>query len=106
MIARHGPQVTATNIQTDIKKLEPVRVKVEEEYDFLSEHTHPAGFGTILYFAEKLKDEDVYVFNDGVSRPRSRTSMDFDWHQIARRIRKGLRSSGGSASGAHRPRPR
>jgi hypothetical protein len=75
MIARHGPQVTATNIQTDIKKLEPVRAKVEEEYDFLSEHTHPAGFGTILYFAEKLKDEDVYVFNDGGPDPEA----DLQW---------------------------
>jgi hypothetical protein len=86
MIEKHGAQVTATNIQTDVAKLKPVRTKVEEEYDFLSEHTHPAGFGTILYFAEKLKTEDTYVFHDGGPEPEA----DLQWIMVGIKLLEGF----------------
>lgn len=75
MIAKHGEHLKARNIQTDIQKLTSVRKKAEEEWSFLSEHTHPAGFGTLLYFAEKLKDEDAYIFQDGGPDPHA----DLQW---------------------------
>jgi hypothetical protein len=79
MIALHGAQVTAVNILTDIKKLASVRSKVEEEYDFISDHVHPAGFGTVLYFGDKLKDEDAYEFHDGGPDPEA----DLQWILIS-----------------------
>jgi hypothetical protein len=75
MIAKHGEHLKARNIQTDIEKLSSVRKKAEEEWSFLSEHTHPAGFGTLLYFAEKLKNEDAYMFQDGGPDPHA----DLQW---------------------------
>ncbi len=75
MISKHGEHLKARNIQTDIQKLTSVRTKAEEEWSFLSEHTHPAGFGTLLYFAEKLKDEDAYIFQDGGPDPHA----DLQW---------------------------
>jgi hypothetical protein len=86
MIDKHGAQVTATNIQTDVAKLKPFRSKVEEEYDFLSDHTHPAGFGTILYFAEKEKAEDAYVFSDGGPDP----AADLQWIMVSIKLLEGF----------------
>lgn len=86
MIEKHGAQVTATNIQTDVAKLKPIRRKVEEEYDFLSEHIHAASFGTILYFAEKLKTEDAYVFHDGGPEPEA----DLQWILVGIKLLEGF----------------
>ena len=86
MIEKHGAQVTATNIQTDVAKLKPIRRKVEEEYDFLSEHTHAASFGTILYFAEKLKIEGAYVFHDGGPEPEA----DLQWILVGIKLLEGF----------------
>jgi hypothetical protein len=82
MIEQHGEQVKAVNIVTDIAKLAKDRPKIEEEYDFLSDHVHPAGFGTMLYFAEKSKTEDAYVFSDGGPDP----AADLKWVLVSIRM--------------------
>ena len=83
---RFNGQTTATNIQTDVAKLKPIRAKVEEEYDFLSEHTHPAGFGTVLYFAERQKTEDAYIFDDGGPDPEA----DLQWIMVGIKLLEGF----------------
>ena len=75
MIDQHGVQVRATNVETEITKLKSVRGKIEEEYSFLSDHTHPAGFGTVLYFAGRLAGEDAAIFHDAGPEP----DADLQW---------------------------
>ena len=75
MIDKHGEQVRATNIETDIAKLKSVRPKIKEEYSFLSDHTHAAGFGTVLYFGERLDGKDATIFHDAGPDPEA----DLQW---------------------------
>ncbi len=86
LIAEHGERVKATNILTLVEKMEALRPKIMEEYDFLSEHTHPNSFGGVLYFAD-LKTEhekDTVVFSDGGPDPRA----DLQWITIAAQLLK------------------
>ena len=81
LVAEHGDQIKATNILTQVEKMARLRPNIMEEYDFLSEHTHPNSFGGILYFAD-LKTEhasDTAIFPDGGTDPRA----DLQWIMVA-----------------------
>lgn len=75
LISEHGAQVTATNILTHIAKLEKLRPTVKEEYDFLSDHTHPNGIGTVIYFRVEEEPGEVVVFSDSGPDPEA----DLQW---------------------------
>jgi hypothetical protein len=77
LIEEHGEQIKATNILTHVEKMAKLRNNIMEEYNFLSEHTHPNSFGAVLFFAD-LKTEygsDTVLFNDGGPDPRA----DLQW---------------------------
>jgi len=77
LIDEHGVSVKATNILTQIEKMAKLRGSIMKEYDFLSEHTHPNGFGGVLFFAD-LKTEsasDTAIFCDGGPDPKA----DLQW---------------------------
>jgi hypothetical protein len=76
-----GEQIKATNVLTQVEKMAKLRCNIMKEYDFLSEHTHPNSFGTVLYFAD-LKTEyaaDTVTFSDGGPDPRA----DLQWILVA-----------------------
>jgi hypothetical protein len=75
LIDEHGEQVKAINILTQIAKMKSVRASIEEEYDFLSDHTHPNGFGGVLFFADLPRDKDVANFRNGGPDPNA----DLQW---------------------------
>ena len=55
-------EVKTTNILTQVQKMNRLRGKFEEEYEYLCEHTHPNAFGATLYFVEPEHQGDVHVF--------------------------------------------
>jgi hypothetical protein len=66
--------------------MEKLRPKIMEEYEFLSEHTHPNSFGGVLYFAD-LKTEytqDAALFSDSGPDPRA----DLQWITVAAHLLK------------------
>jgi hypothetical protein len=52
---------TALNILTCVKKLSENCPEVKEDYDFLSEKTHPNGLGALHYFWDN-GDDDIIKF--------------------------------------------
>jgi hypothetical protein len=58
------PTVQATSILTQIDKMKTVRPSARDDYNFLCEHTHPNGFGGVLYFANPGSADDIATFND------------------------------------------
>jgi hypothetical protein len=75
LISEHGAKVKATNILTHIAKLEKLRPTAVEEYDFLSDHTHPNGMGTVIYFRVEEEPGEVIVFSDSGPDPEA----DLQW---------------------------
>jgi hypothetical protein len=76
LLEKHGSAVQATNILTQIDKLNALRPKAREEYDFLSDVTHPNSMGGYHFFASNPdKDDDVVTFSDGGPDPRA----DLQW---------------------------
>jgi hypothetical protein len=64
-----SPDVQATNILTQIDRMNEIRDTVREEYDLLCEHAHPNGFGGVLYFADLQSERDTAIFQDAGSDP-------------------------------------
>jgi hypothetical protein len=71
------PEVQATNILTQIDRMNTIRATVRQEYDYLCEHTHPNAFGGVLYFADLQAEEttDTAVFHDAGPAPAD----DLQW---------------------------
>jgi hypothetical protein len=65
LLRQHGDSVKATSILTEISKLATVRPEVAEEYEFLSEITHPNALGVYHFFAAVPDQNDVVTFSDG-----------------------------------------
>jgi|SRR6516164_406322 hypothetical protein len=70
-----SPDVQATNILTQIDRMNEIRDTVREEYDLLCEHAHPNGFGGVLYFADLQSERDTAIFQDGGPDPTD----DLQW---------------------------
>ena len=75
LLEKHGNAVQATNILTQIDKLNVLRPKAREEYDFLSDVTHPNSMGGYHFFASNPDNDDVVTFSDGGPDPRA----DLQW---------------------------
>jgi len=75
LIEEHGDRIKATNIMTQVEKMAALRANIMEEYDFLSEHTHPNGFGVVLFFADQKTESDIAIFSDSGPDPRA----DLQW---------------------------
>ena len=65
----------ATNILKQIDKLNALRPKAREEYDFLSEVTHPNSLGAFHFFGTNPDVNDLVTFSDGGTDPRA----DLQW---------------------------
>jgi hypothetical protein len=75
LIEEHGEHLKAISILTQIDKMVALRATIREEYDFLSDHTHPNSFGSVLFFAELPRDKDIATFRDGGPDP----GADLQW---------------------------
>jgi hypothetical protein len=75
LIQEHGDAVKAVNILTQVEKLKSLRPRVWEEYEFLSDITHPNSLGGFHFFANNPDEKDVVTFSDGGQEPRA----DLQW---------------------------
>jgi hypothetical protein len=75
LLQKHGDAVKAVNILTQVQKLKSLRPKVWEEYEFLSDITHPNSLGGFHFFASNPDAKDVVTFSDGGQDPRA----DLQW---------------------------
>jgi hypothetical protein len=58
------PTVMATNIQTQIDKMKPLRQSYRDEYGHLCEFSHPNSLGAVVYFQTFGEEADVEIYSD------------------------------------------
>jgi hypothetical protein len=75
-------EVKATNILTQVRKMNRLRGDFEREYEYLCEHTHPNAFGAILYFIDPARQRDVHVFASRGHAPKE----DLKWVLVGAHI--------------------
>lgn len=76
------PDVQATNILTQIDKMNSIRPSARSDYDYLCEHTHPNAFGGTLYFAQYDLRADIVSFSDRGPAPED----DLKWVLVGGRL--------------------
>jgi hypothetical protein len=72
------PTVMATNIQTQIDKMKPLRQSYRDEYGHLCEFSHPNSLGAVVYFQTFGEEADVEIYSDCGPDPEN----DLKWSAV------------------------